>query len=694
MLDFFLQKWKDAHNFEGQAELHYLEKQRIATLNSICWILIVFSILITLVYVILDFSNKFIPLIALPISIITIWFNYNKKYTLARNIAFFGALIAISIWCIHDRRTGTELLLIALANGSVSVYEKRKNAYLGMIICSVFFLVYKIYDYSTPFVINERINYVIINTILTFATAGIIFFQAIINVDLGQNISKELDKNFKILKVAFENQKTSDENLKSANTELNNFNQKLDFLVKKAVEELQSYQTAIDDNLNSIVTNCDGIIVKINNRYLQKSGYKKEELLGKNINILKSDYHSIDFYKEIDDKIASGNVWRGESKIKTKNGEDLWLLSSILPIKDDTGKIIEFLTISADITDKKEVEKKEKIASNKLSKSERKVGLLLEHQTDLIVISDKFGNRNYVNKSFYEFFGKDKDYFIGTNYRTLEIDNLDEFYLKIFDSLSYENPKITITIVRENALGQKRWIKWDEMAFFDANNEVTEVLSIGHDITEMKENEFQNANYIAQFEELAFKNSHHFRKPLSNIIGLISLIDGKTTESEINEIFNIVKSEISDLDSSSKELSEFINLHSINKKHDSEVFNTDFINAKLMHLKWKYKIKHYLDGEGSLTDIQAISPEDSDFGKWYYTEGKAKYGHLEPVIKFEKQNLKLHQQVSQILQLQKEGSNELAEKKYKELVSISDKIILLLDEAEQYVNNKNATILV
>jgi PAS domain S-box-containing protein len=321
------------------------------------------------------------------------------------------------------------------------------------------------------------------------------------------------------------------------------------------------------------------------------------------------------------------------------------------------------------------------------------LGLLLEHQTDLIVSSDKFGTRNYVNQAFCDFFGHDKDYFIGTNYRTLNPENVDQFYLRVFDSISFDNPKITITIIRENALGQKRWIKWDEIGFFNADKEVIEILSIGHDITEMKENEFQNANYIAQFEELAFKNSHHFRKPLSNILGVINLIDNESTEEEISELLSIIKTEIIDLDSSSQELSNFINLHSKSIKHDKEVFNIDFINAKLMHLKWKYKIKHFLDGQGSLSESQAVSPLESDFGKWYYNEGKQKYGHLESVRKLEIQHEKMHQLVREILILQKENKKDLAEEKYKQLVRISDKIIILLDESEQFINNKNAAYL-
>ena len=207
----------------------------------------------------------------------------------------------------------------------------------------------------------------------------------------------------------------------------------------------------------------------------------------------------------------------------------------------------------------------------------------------------------------------------------------------------------------------------------------------------MKENEFQNANYIAQMEELAFKNSHHFRKPLSNIIGVIDLIDDDSSKDEINEMLSIIKNEINDLDSSSQELSSFINTHSKNSNHQKEIFNVDFIEAKLKHLKWKYKIRHFLDGEGSLTQNQAVSHYHCDFGKWYYSEGKVKYGHMESVKKLELQHEKLHHLVKEILDLKSKGKTQESEIKYKKLVATSDKIIILLDESEHIINNENAS---
>jgi PAS domain S-box-containing protein len=687
----YRQIWKGILNIGRRDTLHYLEVQRNAILNAVLVSAVFLIAAITLIYTVLGFDYNLIPLIALPICFLSLWLNYETKYILAKQVAFFGFLTVIAVWSFCLRRCYNELLFITLACGSASIFSQRKSIFLAMLTCSVFYFVCILYDKATPFVPNPTVDYFIIKSILAYTTAGTVFFLTIVFVDMTTYISRKLDKNFEELQAAFENQKEIEKKLLDSNNELAHFNMNLDLLAKQANEDLYAYQAAIDDNLQSIVTDGQGIILKVNDLYLRKTGYSKEELMGKSIDILKSDYHNDAFYANISETISSGTVWRGESKIKTKNGTIFWISSSILPVLDNNGKIAKYLTISTDVTDKKIAEEKEQKAILKLIESEKRLSLFLENQTDLVVITDKHGNRKYVNKSFCKFFDKDKEHFIGTNYRTYDSNDLDYAYLELFDSISYENPKTTTVIVRQNALGEKRWIQWNEIAFFDADENVIEILSIGHDITEMKENENQNANYITQFEELAFQNSHHFRRPLSNIIGVINLIDEESTIVEVKELIAIVKDEISELDVASHELSDFINANSntiASIVNNQNSFELDFTNDKVKHLKWKFKVRNFLDGKGSLNLSQAILPVDCETGKWFNTIGKEKYAAFLSFDKFEKEHENLHHLVTEIIGLKEENKTQKAEEKYMELVQSIDKIILILDEAENSINTK------
>jgi PAS domain S-box-containing protein len=678
-------KWKKVLNIGRKHHYHYLDVQRNALLNAFSFLAILISIIVTILYSILGFSNKYIATPMIPMGLLILWLNKNNKLRLSKNLAFFGCLFMITLWCFYTRRTGASLLYITLAACCASIFTNRKMIFIGMILCSVFYFVYQYYDHVVPFVIDPRMNYVLVNTILTYVTAGFTFFQVLLYVDLTYNFSKSIDKKYKELNLAYEKQKNTEEKLKTTNDELLGFNKKLDYLIKETNEELYSYQTAIDDNLYSIITDLNGKILKINDRYLATTKYSREELIGEDYSLLYSNFHSDDFYNSINKRLKRGKVWRGETKQKAKDGTLFWIISSILPIIDKKSKTTtSYFTISADITDKKLAEEKEKLAVTELTKSQNRFSLLLENQTDLVIIRNETGIRKYVNRAFCDFFGKDSDFFIETNYKTHLPQS--QLYTKTFETLSFENPKISFQEVLKNAKNETRWIKWDGVALFDDNQKITEILSIGHDITELKEKEFQNAKYIAQFEEMAFKNSHKFRGPLSNIIGILNLFESDDiSENETLEMNDWIKNAINDLDNASVELTSFIDLYhkeskSLENKTEASV---DFDIAKSKHLNWKYKIKNFLDGSSSLTRIEAVSYQISDLGKWYYGEGKAKYGHLPSMQEFETEHKILHQIIAEILQLRAIGNPEKVELKYKLLQKTSDKIFLLLDEAER-----------
>jgi PAS domain S-box-containing protein len=687
-MGYIKRKWKAGLNIGRHENLHYLEVQRNALMNALIIMISIISALYVFANMTFNTNNSYISLIAFPFCFLVLWLNSKHKYKLARNIAFFSFLFMITFWSFYTRRCGAQFLLIPLACCGASLYREKRNVLLTMIACSVSFMIYTIVDIQTPFVPYPGINYFTINMVMSYVAAGIVFFQIMLYVDITSHFSRSLDRKLKELNFARDNQKIIEKKLQFSNEELLGFNKKLDTLARQSNEELHSYQNAINDNLYSLVTDLDGIILKINQPYVTATKYSKEELIGVPIRVLNADSHPENFYETIRTEISKNNIWRGEVKNKAKDGTYFWMVSSILPLHNNDGAIAKFFIISSDITAKKLAENKEETTLKELTENEKRLRLLLENQIDLVVISEKGGKRKFVNESFCTFFGKEKEFFIGTNYRTQDPENVTQSYLNIFDSLTYENPKIITLDILENAEGEKRWVQWDEVALFDESKKITEILSIGHDITELKEIEFQSANYIAQFEEMAFKNSYKFREPLDNLIQAINVYDlQKSTKEDIIQMNGLIKKILGDLDIATRELSDFINAyHAENKPLQENItLNADFENAKSKHLNWKYKIKNFFEGSSSLTYNQAVSEQVSDLGKWFYNEGKEKYGHLPPMQVFEIEHKKLHEITATIIALKNNGDNDNAEIKFKELQQISDKIILLLDEASRIV---------
>ncbi len=126
---------------------------------------------------------------------------------------------------------------------------------------------------------------------------------------------------------------------------------------KKIEEKLLKLSHAVEQSPSAVlVTNLKAEIEYINPKFTKITGYTEKEIIGKNPRILKSHYTSSEKYKEIWKIITAGKEWQGEFLNKKKNGELYWESASISPIKDKNGKIIRYIKIAEDITERKSSE--------------------------------------------------------------------------------------------------------------------------------------------------------------------------------------------------------------------------------------------------------------------------------------------------------------------------------------------------
>lgn len=94
--------------------------------------------------------------------------------------------------------------------------------------------------------------------------------------------------------------------------------------LKEANTELQYQKFALDEHAIVAVTDHMGNITYANQRFVDISGYSRDELIGQNHRILKSGYHPKEFYQQMWDTITSGKTWHGEIKNRVKNGRAYW----------------------------------------------------------------------------------------------------------------------------------------------------------------------------------------------------------------------------------------------------------------------------------------------------------------------------------------------------------------------------------
>ncbi|MBF0237644.1 MAG: CZB domain-containing protein [SAR324 cluster bacterium] len=142
-----------------------------------------------------------------------------------------------------------------------------------------------------------------------------------------------------------------------------------------------------------------------------------------------------------------------------------------------------------------------------------------------------------------------------------------------------------------------------------------------------------------------------------------------------------------DLSMQSGEQMEMVSFFKIDQKQRAIGRNQDavfdFEAAKTKHLLWRSRIQNFLEGKESLTEDQAVSHRDCDLGKWLYGTAMNKWGNLSTLKTLESEHTKLHELIKTIIQLKTQGQSAKAQKQSRNIATLSEKIVNLLDQLEQ-----------
>ncbi|TVR81197.1 MAG: PAS domain S-box protein [Chitinophagaceae bacterium] len=137
---------------------------------------------------------------------------------------------------------------------------------------------------------------------------------------------------------------------------------------KKAELELSMQKYALDHSSIVSITDPNGIITYVNNKFCEILGYTSDQLIGNTHRIIKSDYHDQLYFKKMWSTIKNGEIWKGVMKNKTKSGDYFWADTTIVPFLDENKKPYKFLAIRFDITEQKEVEQAMRLLNLTLEK--------------------------------------------------------------------------------------------------------------------------------------------------------------------------------------------------------------------------------------------------------------------------------------------------------------------------------------
>lgn len=105
-----------------------------------------------------------------------------------------------------------------------------------------------------------------------------------------------------------------------------------------------------------VLTDLEGRVMFTNEKFTRLTGYVLEEVIGKKTSILRSGKYDNEFYNDMWSTIKSGNEWRSEMINKRKDGILYCERNIIMPIKDENGEILSFVSVKEDMTETRMVQ--------------------------------------------------------------------------------------------------------------------------------------------------------------------------------------------------------------------------------------------------------------------------------------------------------------------------------------------------
>ena len=115
--------------------------------------------------------------------------------------------------------------------------------------------------------------------------------------------------------------------------------------------DLNQYKLILDTSAIVSKTDLQGAITYVNDEFCKASGYTREELIGKKHSIIKHPDTSKEVFKKMWETIENKNIWSSTIKNRKKNGDSYYVKTVIMPLLDESEKIVEYIAARTDVTE-------------------------------------------------------------------------------------------------------------------------------------------------------------------------------------------------------------------------------------------------------------------------------------------------------------------------------------------------------
>lgn len=124
----------------------------------------------------------------------------------------------------------------------------------------------------------------------------------------------------------------------------------------RAQNDLRISAIAFDSNEGMVVTDANGIILRVNSAFTKITGYTEDDVIGQTLGMHGSSIKELNIYSEMWEAIKGSEVWEGEICNYRKNGETYPEFVTVAKVKDINAITTNYVTSIVDITIRKNAE--------------------------------------------------------------------------------------------------------------------------------------------------------------------------------------------------------------------------------------------------------------------------------------------------------------------------------------------------
>ena len=247
---------------------------------------------------------------------------------------------------------------------------------------------------------------------------------------------------------------------------------------------------------------------------------------------------SVKLYSFLEQKTEK---WQDEYRFQCADGSYKYVFDRGFLVKDANGKPLRMIGAIQDVTKQKEEEQRLRLLETVITQSKDAVMI-----TDIDTSKNVIPNIIFVNSAFTDMTGYPADEVIGKSPEILFGKKSDILEFDKLRTAVQEYKECFVETISYKKSGEEFWINFSMIPVTDKEGEHSHWISIQRDVTVEKEREKEREQLIRELtqnnkdlKQFSYITSHNLRAPLSNLTGLLNLIEEIPIEdSELKEIIN------------------------------------------------------------------------------------------------------------------------------------------------------------